>query len=273
MATEIGYFQTPLRDVRGVGTRRSEDLGRVGLRTIDDLLSRFPYRYEDRGRFQLIATVQVGQTVSVCGDLVNCRVRLTRRPNFRLFEALVRDETGGLRVIWPNQPYLERVLRPHQRVVLFGDVDVWRGHMQLTSPEYEVLDHDAMETIHTGRIVPVYERAGVMTPKLQRRLVHDVLQRLPATIVDPLPAALREALNLPDRHSALRDAHLPAADASLDALNAFRTPAQVRLIFEEFFLFQFGLAQRRRAALREAAVRRSRGRSHPSAAQRSCRSG
>ena len=251
MATETGYFLTPLRDVKGVGTRRSEDLGRVGLRTIDDLLSRFPYRYEDRGRFQPIDTVQVGQTVSVCGDLVNCRVRLTRRPNFRLFEALVRDETGGLRVIWPNQPYLERVLRPHQRVVLFGQVEVWRGHMQLTSPEYEVLDHDAMETIHTGRIVPVYERAGVMTPKLQRRLVYDVLQRLPATVVDPLPAALREALKLPDRRSALRDAHLPPAAASLDALNAFRTPAQVRLIFEEFFLFQFGLARRRRAALRE----------------------
>ena len=251
MATEIDYLQTPLRDVKGVGTRRSEDLGRVGLRTIDDLLSRFPYRYEDRGRFQPIDTVQVGQTVSVCGDLVNCRVRLTRKPNFRLFEALVRDETGGLRVIWPNQPYLERVLRPHQRVVLFGQVEVWRGHMQLTSPEYEVLDHDAMETIHTGRIVPVYERAGVMTPKLQRRLVYDVLQRLPATVVDPLPAALREALKLPDRRSALRDAHLPPAAVSLDALNSFRTPAQVRLIFEEFFLFQFGLARRRRAGLRE----------------------
>src|SRR5512136_2699171 len=202
------FFQTPLQNLTGVGPRRSEDLGRVGLRTIEDLLARFPYRYEDRGRFQPIATVQVGQTVSVCGELVNCRVRLTRRPNFRLFEALARDESGGLRVIWPNQPYLDRVLRAHQRVVLFGRVEVWRGHMQLTSPEYEVVDHDDAETIHTGRIVPIYERAGVMTPKLQRRLVHDVLQRLPAIVSDPLPSGLREALDLPDRRSALCDAHL-----------------------------------------------------------------
>src|SRR5512136_1877551 len=210
------FFQTPLQNLTGVGPRRSEDLGRVGLRTIEDLLARFPYRYEDRGRFQPIATVQVGQTVSVCGELVNCRVRLTRRPNFRLFEALVRDESGGLRVVWPNQPYLERVLRPHQRVVLFGQVEVWRGHMQLTGPEYEVLESDDAETIHTGRVVPVYERAGVMTPRLQRRLVYDVLQRLPPVVEDPLPEALREALRLPARRAALGDSHLPPAGASLD---------------------------------------------------------
>ena len=252
MATASDYFETPLSHLKGVGAKRSEDLARVGLRTIGDLLARFPRRYEDRSRFQPIATVHVGQTVTVCGELVNCRVRLTRRPNFKLFEALVRDETGGLRAVWPNQPYLDRVLRPHQRVVLFGQVDVWRGHMQLTSPEHETLERDDAETIHTGRVVPVYERAGTMTPRLQRRLVHDVLQRLPPSVEDPLPAAMRDALQLPDRRSALVDAHLPPAGSSQDLLNAFRTPAQVRLIFEEFFLFQFGMAVRRLAGRNEA---------------------
>jgi ATP-dependent DNA helicase RecG len=251
MATPSDYLQTPLGSLRGVGAKRSEDLARVGLRTIDDLLARFPRRYEDRSRFQPIATVQVGQTVAVCGELVNCRVRVTRRPNFKLFEALVRDETGGLRAVWPNQPYLDRVLRPHQRVVLFGQLEVWRGHMQLTSPEHEILESDDAETIHTGRVVPIYERAGVMTPRMQRRLVHDVLERLPPIVEDPLPAALREKLRLPDRRAALNDAHLPPAGSSLDLLNAFRTPAQVRLIFEEFFLFQLGMAVRRLAGRSE----------------------
>jgi len=246
------FLRVPLGDLKGVGAQRREALARVGLHTVEDLLSRFPFRYEDRGRFQPIATVQVGQTVSVCGELINCRVRLTRRPNFKIFEALVRDESGSLRVVWPNQPYLERALRAHQRVVLFGQVEVWRSHVQLTSPEHEILDHDGRETIHTGRIVPVYERAGVMTPKLQRRLVYDVLARLPAIMDDPLPADLRAELRLPDRRSALIDAHTPAAGTSIDLLNAFRTPAQVRLIFEEFFLFQLGLAARRRAARGEA---------------------
>jgi ATP-dependent DNA helicase RecG len=247
MATSSDYLQTPLKNLKGVGAKRSEDLARVGLRTIDDLLARFPRRYEDRSRFQPIATVQVGQTVSVSGELVNCRVRLTRRPNFKLFEALVRDESGGLRAVWPNQPYLDRVLRPHLRVVLFGEVEVWRGRMQLTSPEHEILESEDAETIHTGRVVPVYERAGVMTPRMQRRLVCDVLRRLPPIVEDPLPAALRDELHLPDRRSALGDAHLPPPGSSVDRLNAFRTPAQVRLIFEEFFLFQFGMAAKRLA--------------------------
>jgi ATP-dependent DNA helicase RecG len=252
MVTSTDFFRTPLRNLRGVGAKRSDDLARVGLRTIDDLLARFPRRYEDRSRFQAIATVQVGQTVSVCGELVNCRVRLTRRPNFKLFEALVRDESGALRAVWPNQPYLDRILRPHLRVVLFGQVEVWRGHMQLTSPEHEILEREDAETIHTGRVVPVYERAGAMTPRMQRRLVHDVLRRLPPIVDDPLPAALREKLHLPDRRSALGEAHLPPPGSSVDVLNAFRTPAQVRLIFEEFFLFQFGMAVKRLAGRNDA---------------------
>jgi ATP-dependent DNA helicase RecG len=252
MVTSTDFFRTPLRNLRGVGAKRSDDLARVGLRTIDDLLARFPRRYEDRSRFQAIATVQVGQTVSVCGELVNCQVRLTRRPNFKLFEALVRDESGALRAVWPNQPYLDRILRPHLRVVLFGQVEVWRGHMQLTSPEHEILEREDAETIHTGRVVPVYERAGAMTPRMQRRLVHDVLRRLPPIVDDPLPAALREKLHLPDRRSALGEAHLPPPGSSVDVLNAFRTPAQVRLIFEEFFLFQFGMAVKRLAGRNDA---------------------
>lgn len=245
------FFRMPLGRLKGVGQRRGSDLQRVGLRTVDDLVCRFPFRYEDRGRFQPIATVQPGQLASLSGELASCRLVLTRRPNFKLFEAVVRDESGTLRAVWPNQPYLQQVLRPRQRVVLYGQVEQWRGRLQLTSPEHETLDEDEGETVHTGRIVPVYERAGVMSPKLQRRLVFDVLSRLPAYVEDPLPIDLREALHLPDRRSALWDAHFPPSDTSVAELNAFRTPAQVRLIFEEFFLFQLGLAERRRAVSAE----------------------
>ncbi|MBE3071741.1 MAG: ATP-dependent DNA helicase RecG [Acidobacteria bacterium] len=251
MTAPDDFFRTPLRHLKGVGQRRGDDLERVGLRTVDDLVSRFPFRYEDRGRFQPIASVQVGQTVSVSGELINCRVALTRRPNFKLFEALVRDDSGALRVVWPNQPYLDRALRPRQRVVLYGQVDVWRDRVQLTSPQHEILDDDEAETIHTGRIVPVYERAGAMSLKLQRRLIFDVLQRLPPAVEDPLPAELRSTLDLPDRRTALLESHFPPAGTPLDLLNGFRTRAQRRLIFEEFFLFQLGLGERRRLARAE----------------------
>lgn len=137
-------------------------------------------------------------------------------------------------------------------VVLFGTVDARPG-LQLLNPEYEVIDteEDEVATIHTGRIVPVYEKAGAMTGKMQRRLVHEVLERLPNDPRDPLPLELRTRLALPDRRSALIEAHFPPAGTAVELLNRFRTPAQIRLIVEEFFLFQVGMQLKRRARVSE----------------------
>ena len=107
-------------------------------------------------------------------------------------------------------------------------------------------EEDSDDTIHTGRIVPVYERTGAVTPKMQRRLVHTALQRLPEDLRDPLPASLRARLRLPGYREALRQVHFPERGAAIDELNRSRAPAQVRMIFEEFFLFQVGLLFRRR---------------------------
>ncbi|HXY41585.1 MAG TPA: ATP-dependent DNA helicase RecG, partial [Vicinamibacteria bacterium] len=125
------------------------------------------------------------------------------------------------------------------------------GGLQLTNPQYEILDDEDGETIHTGRIVPVYEKAGSVTPKMQRRLVHDALQRLPPDLPDALPESVRGRLNLPSRYAALLATHFPPADVPLEDLNRFATPAQHRLIFEEAFLFQAGVAARRQALAAE----------------------
>jgi ATP-dependent DNA helicase RecG len=246
MAGPDDLLNAPLRFLKGVGRKRAEDLARVGLNQVEDLLCRLPFRYEDRSNFQPIASAAPGETISIAGELINCGVRLTKRQSFKLFQAVVRDDSGLLTVVWPNQPYLANSLRSHQRVILFGTVEEWRGRLQLASPQFEVVEGDDVETIHTGRIVPIYERTGIVTPKLQRKLVHDVVQRLPDQVEDPLPAELRNRFGLPDRRAALIEAHFPAPGTSTDRLNAFRAPAQVRLILEEFFLFQLGLALRRR---------------------------
>ena len=243
---------TPLQYLKGVGPRRAADLEHAGLITIDDLLSRFPIRYEDRSRFQPIATLKPGQSVSVAGRVLACGLRSTRRPGFKIFEAAIDDGTGSLRVVWLNQPFLKDVFMRGQHVVLYGAIEM-RGavSMQLTNPQYEILDDEDGETIHTGRIVPVYERTGAVTPKMQRRLVYDALQKLPAELPDHLPEEIRVRLGLPSRYAALMATHFPPDDVSVDALNRFATPAQQRLIFEEAFIFQMGVAARRRAAAAE----------------------
>jgi ATP-dependent DNA helicase RecG len=253
------FLETPLQYLKGVGPRRAADLQRIGLTTVEDLLYRFPLRYEDRGNLQGISALKAGQTVAVAGRIQSSRLRTTRRPGFRIFEALVGDSTGSIRAVWMNQSFLQDILKPRLSVVLFGTVEA-RPALQLTNPDYEVIDSgdgDAGDieeavTIHTGRIVPVYEKAGAMTPKMQRRLVYDALSRLPRELDDPFPEEVRRRLQLPARRDALVEAHFPLPGTSPELLNQFRTPAQVRLIFEEFFLFQLGLLVRRRSAARES---------------------
>ncbi|HTL00704.1 MAG TPA: ATP-dependent DNA helicase RecG, partial [Vicinamibacterales bacterium] len=255
------YLQTPLQFLKGVGPKRAADLHRIGLATVEDLLYRFPIRYEDRGHLQPIAGLKPGQQVAIAGRIQGSRLRTTRRPGFKIFEAVVGDSSGSVRAVWMNQSFLQDILRPHVNVVLFGLVEARPG-LQLTNPDYEIIDADPNDegegnpdeaaTIHTGRIVPVYEKAGAMTPKMQRRLVHEVLARLPDDLGDPFPADIRGRMKLPVRHEALINAHFPPAGTSIEQLNQFRTPAQQRLIFEEFFLFQLGVLMRRRSASREA---------------------
>src|ERR1700676_1396817 len=217
MTSSDEVLATPLQYLKGVGPRRAADLEHVGLRTVEDLLYRFPLRYEDRSRLEPIAALKAGRTASIAGRILSCGLRSTRRPGFKIFEALIGDPSGALRATWLNQPFLRDVFARGQHVVLFGLAEM-RGHggLQLTNPQYEILDEEDAETIHTGRIVPVYEKAGGVTPKIQRKLVHEALQRLPADLADDLPEPLRLRLGLPSRSAALVAAHFPTGDVSID---------------------------------------------------------
>src|SRR4026209_1501253 len=95
---------TPLQFLKGVGPRRAADFENAGLLPVEDLLYRFPLRYEDRSRLQPIASLKPGQTASIAGRILACGVRTTRRPGFKIFEAAVDDGTGSLRAVWLNQP-------------------------------------------------------------------------------------------------------------------------------------------------------------------------
>jgi ATP-dependent DNA helicase RecG len=247
-------LDTPLQYLKGVGPRRAADLQRVGLSTVEDLLDRFPIRYEDRGSFQTISALRPGMSASIAGEVISCGIRPTRRPRFKIFEMLVRDHTGALRAVFFNQPFLNDVFHPHQRVILFGRLELTSHGMQMQNPQYEILKSDSEaeagesddETLHTGRIVPIYEKTGTLTTKMQRAIVHQALSAIPAAVADPLPSDVRARQQLIDRRTALLDVHFPPAGTPIDTLNAFRSPAQRRLIFEEFFLFQLGLVLRRR---------------------------
>jgi len=258
MAEDV--LQMPLQFLKGVGPRKAADLKKAGLNTVEDLLFRFPRRYEDRSRMQAIISLRPGMTAAISGTVLNAGLAPTRRPGFKLFSALVQDDSGQILAVWPNQAFLKDVIKSQQRIVLFGKVEIWgsRG-LQITDPEFEIVkdqgsaigdqgsggEDQGDAQLHTGRIVPVYERTGSVTTNMQRRFVWQALNQVADDGFDPVPDDILKRERWPNRKTALWQSHFPSADTAVDDLNAFATLAQRRIVFEDFFVFQTGLALRR----------------------------
>ncbi|HJQ96906.1 MAG TPA: ATP-dependent DNA helicase RecG [Candidatus Polarisedimenticolaceae bacterium] len=241
-----------LRYLKGVGGKRADALKDAGIEGIDDLLSIMPFRWEDRRAFATVSKlVPGGAEATLDLRVVSSRLIRTRRRGFTIFHAVLADATGNIKAIWYNQPYLLRVFVPDARVVVFGRATLDRRtgrDLVLENPDYERIDPDEEATIHTGRIVPVYRKLGTLTSRALRATIWHVLQAAEESDVPPiLPDEVRREQEFPTRLEALRWIHFPAADATMKTLEERRTPAQRALAFEEIFVLQLALAERRRA--------------------------
>jgi len=238
--------------VKGVGPARAAMLEAKGLKTVEDLLSYAPFRYEDRSNVKQIDALAPGEMATVLAEVRTTRLSGFRRRGLGMFEATFTDSSGAvLSGKWFHGGYLNDVLAPGQKIALFGKVeyDSYSRGLGMMHPEFEILaaDDDSDASLHTGRVVPVYEAAGKVNTRILRVLVHRVLESLPPQ-PDPLPGHILQRMKLPDRWSAIRWLHFPPPDSDLRLLNAFRSPAQYRLIFEEFFWLECGLELKRARA-------------------------
>ncbi len=244
---------TPLKYVKGVGPARAEMLEAKGLVTVEDLLAYAPFRYEDRTNIKTIAQLAPGEMATVIADVQSAHLRGFRRRNIGLFEAIFKDASKErLLTKWFHGGYLVDRFLPGVRAALYGkiELDNYTGDLLMMHPEFEILagdDSDGDAALHTGRIVPIYEAAGKVTTRAFRAIVHRVLESI-APLEDDMPSGLRERLKLLDRWSAIRLLHFPPPGTDLRLLNNYRTPAQWRLIFEEFFWLECGLSLKRAKA-------------------------
>jgi ATP-dependent DNA helicase RecG len=244
---------TPLQYVKGIGPARAQMLESKGLLTVEDLLAYAPFRYEDRTNVKTIAQLAPGEMATVIAEVQSAHLAGFRRRNLGMFEAIFKDLSGErLLAKWFHGGYLADKFLPGLRVALYGKVELdnYTGDLLIMHPEFELLssdDADGDAALHTGRIVPIYEAAGKITARAFRLLLHHILESL-EPLEDHLPQAIRDSLKLPDRWAAVRELHFPPPDADLRLLNAFRTPAQWRLIFEEFFWLECGLSLKRAKA-------------------------
>ena len=241
---------TPLTNVKGIGPARAGLLAAKGLTTVEDLLGYVPFRYEDRSNMKPIAQLAPGEMATVIATVRAVKMSGFKRRSLGMFETRFTDASRAILVgKWFHGAYLANVLAEGMKVALFGKVefDSYAGELTMLHPEFEILsgDEDDLEaTLHVGRVVPIYEGAGKLTTRILRTLVHRILEALDP-VDDALPRFLRDRLKMPDRGTALRDIHFPPPESDLRLLNAFRTPAQFRLIYEEFFWLECGVALKR----------------------------
>jgi ATP-dependent DNA helicase RecG len=226
-----------------------------GLLTVEDLLGYAPFRYEDRSNVKTIAQLSPGEVATVIAEVKSTKLTGFRGRNLGLVETIFTDTSGEtLRGKWfrPHGGYLADKFTPGLKVALFGkiELDNYTGDLLIMNPEDEILGGDESEGdigLHTGRIVPVYEAAGKVTTRVLRSLLDRILGSI-EPLDDHLPQAILDRLKLPNRWGAIQALHFPAQGADLRLLNAFRTPAHWRLIFEEFFWLECGLTLKRAKA-------------------------
>ncbi|HXR32792.1 MAG TPA: ATP-dependent DNA helicase RecG [Verrucomicrobiae bacterium] len=250
-------LQTDVRMVKGVGPQRAELLAKRGIFTLEDLLNYLPFRYEDRIHFSKIKDIQPNGTYTLRARVMSGQAVRGMYGRDAIYHLLVQDDSGSLPCKFFHGGYLEGRLKPGQQLILHGKVEIDKlrpARREMINPQIEVLTGEEVDSVEMGRIVPIYEAVGTFGTRQIRRAIYATLQNLDPNIPDVLPPALLQQLHYPSRRDALIHTHFPDADESLEALNLFRSPAQQRLIFEEFFLYQLSLALGRRAVRKENAI-------------------
>jgi ATP-dependent DNA helicase RecG len=250
-------LQTDVRMVKGVGPQRAELLAQRGIYTLEDLLNYLPFRYEDRIQFSKIKDVQPNGTYTLRARVMSGQAVRGMYGRDAIYHLLVQDDSGSLPCKFFHGGYLEGRLKPGQQLILHGKVEVDKlrpARREMVNPQIEVISGEEVDSTEMGRIVPVYEAVGTFGTRQIRRAIYATLQNLDPRIPDVLPAELRTRSGFPSRHQALVETHFPPATESLELLNLFRSPAQRRLIFEEFFLYQLSLALGRKATRKENAI-------------------
>ncbi len=230
----------PVQYLKGVGPVRAEQLARVGIRTVTDLLYHRPHRYEDRSHLGTIATLVPGQKQATQGVVVAVS---ERRHGTYQFMAAITDETGVLQVVWFGQRYLRRLIRRGARLIVFGKVERF-GKLHMTVEDFELLSGTDEDTLHTGRIVPIHPATEGLSPRTLRGIIHQALEHYLDAVPEILPAPLRARHGLVGIREAIRELHFPARPGEEEI-------GRRRLAFDELLMLQLGLLLQKQALATE----------------------
>lgn len=230
-------LQTSVTDAHGWYKRYSKALVKLGITTLEDFLFHIPSRYEDYSIISKISQLQEGETVTVQGTVIQIKNAYTRR-GLILQKAKVQDETGIIDVTWYNQPFLTKNIKVNDRISLSGKVGIFAYKPVLDSPEYEIILNENENTIHTGRLVPVYPETKGISSKWLRRQIYKMLEEHKQNLLEYIPDSIIKRHTLMSLQTALNKIHFPS---DLDEAERAKT----RLAFDELLKIQIAALQRK----------------------------
>lgn len=235
--------ETSVQFIKGVGPARAKLFERLHLKTLEDLLYHFPRRYEDRKNICNISDLRHGSHETTVGRIVSAGILTSRNRRMKIFEAAISDDSGLIICKWFNQPYLKDYLKEGYEVVVSGIVK--SGHNAavglMENPDFELIGKED-KFIHTSRIVPFHNATEGLKPKQLRTLIFHTIEKHLDLVEDHLPADILERNRLKPLNWSIKEAHFPEEISDISELNRGVSPAHRRLIFDEFFLLELGLA-------------------------------
>lgn len=228
-------IEAPVTVIRGIGDKQAENLSRLGVYKIKDLLNFFPRRYDDFSKLKTINMLYQGDEVTIIAKVVSSTMYQSGRGR-KIIEVVVSDTTGSLRLLWFNQEWILRTLREGMFISISGKIESYMGRLVIWHPEFEPLDQ---QQLNTNRIVPVYPLTANVTQKWIRRLQFNTVRFWSPKIHEYMPVSVLNKVKLIQLDEAYSQIHFPDEESKLKA-------AQQRFAFDEIFLIQLGIIQQRR---------------------------
>ncbi|MDO8462621.1 MAG: ATP-dependent DNA helicase RecG [Deltaproteobacteria bacterium] len=248
-------LDTEVRYLKGVGPQIAERLAKKSILTIGDLLFHLPYRYLDRRQLSSMNQLTPGKDRTIVAEIITCGPAFIGRQRKKIFEIVLSDGTGRISAKWFHFPHYF-ISQYHKKmwVLLSGEASVYNREIQFIHPEVQILDADEAPFTEAPGIIPLYPLTEGIGQRTIRRILLAALEMSGDLVIDTLPESLRKKNRLLPLNEALHQIHNPEASLELQALNDCKTEGHRRLIFEEFFFVELGLALKRRGIKKEKGI-------------------
>ena len=250
-------LQTPIQYVKGVGPKLAKLFEKKGILTVEDALYFLPRCYEDRRNLKKISELKAGRKETGVGEILLSGVALYQNRRKRVFEVVVGDGSGTITLKWfrGNERYLRGRFKKGRQLIFSGEVRWFNYQREIHHPDVEVVDGDiGKDYLNFKRIVPIYSETEGLYQRTLRRLMRTILDGYADELLSPIPSEIVERQDLINFSEAFRRAHFPPDGESIDGLNLQRSDGHRRIIFDEFFFLELGMALKKRGVALEAGV-------------------